>query len=160
MDAANIDLKGFDEQFYRVETGGSLSAVQRFLAAGRRPRAPGGHHARHPHARTMTRRRSRALRRFVASLGKDIPLHLSAYHPDYKYSIPATPSASIRELAIRRPASSSLRLRRQSRGEESDTACAIVRSPAGAARRVQRDGGGCGPRRLRRCGATVPIVGV
>ena len=37
MDAANIDLKGFDEEFYRVETGGSLKAVQRFLtqAAGR-----------------------------------------------------------------------------------------------------------------------------
>ncbi|MGA2642992.1 MAG: AmmeMemoRadiSam system radical SAM enzyme, partial [Spirochaetia bacterium] len=36
MDAANIDLKGFDQRFYRVETGGSLAEVQRFLkqAAG------------------------------------------------------------------------------------------------------------------------------
>src|SRR5208283_1150065 len=98
MDAANIDLKGFDEQFYRVETGGSLAAVQRFLkqAAGRV----------HLEVTTLvipTKNDDVAqiagIARFIASLSGDIPLHLSAYHPDYKYSIPATPAPSIRELA-------------------------------------------------------------
>ena len=98
MDAANIDLKGFDEKFYRVETGGSLAEVQRFLkqAAGRV----------HLEVTTLvipTKNDDPAqiegIARFVASLDRDIPLHLSAYHPDYKYSIPATPAPAIRELA-------------------------------------------------------------
>src|SRR5208283_1034338 len=85
MDAANIDLKGFDERFYKVETGGSLAAVQRFLqqAAGRV----------HLEVTTLViptmndeREQIEGIARFVASLGTEIPLHLSAYHPDYKYS--------------------------------------------------------------------------
>ena len=73
MDAANIDLKGFDEQFYRTETGGSLSAVQRFLMQAAGARAPRGHHARDSRARTMTRRRSRALPALSRPLGRTYP---------------------------------------------------------------------------------------
>jgi pyruvate formate lyase activating enzyme len=98
MDAANIDLKGFDEQFYKIETGGSLAEVQRFLeqAASRV----------HLEVTTLvipTKNDDPALieslAAFVATLGKDVPLHLSAYHPDYKSSIPATPPPTIRKLA-------------------------------------------------------------
>jgi pyruvate formate lyase activating enzyme len=98
MDAANIDLKGFDQRFYRVETGGSLAEVQRFLK-----QAAGCVHLEVTTLVIPTKNDDPAqiegIARFVASLGKDVPLHLSAYHPDYKYSIPATPAPAIRELA-------------------------------------------------------------
>jgi len=98
VDAANIDLKGFDEQFYRAETGGALKEVKRFLeqAAGRI----------HLEVTTLVipgmnddPAQIEGISSFVASLGVDVPLHLSAYHPDYRYSIPATPPATIRALA-------------------------------------------------------------
>jgi pyruvate formate lyase activating enzyme len=98
MDAANIDLKGFDEQFYRVETGGSLAEVQRFLS-----QAAGRVHLEVTTLVIPTKNDDPAqiegIARFVASLGADVPLHLSAYHPDYKYSIPATTAPAILELA-------------------------------------------------------------
>ncbi len=98
MDAANIDLKGFDDRFYKVETGGALRDVERFLlqAAGRI----------HLEVTTLViptmnddPAQIEGIASFVASLGPDVPLHLSAYHPDYRYSIPATPPSTIRELA-------------------------------------------------------------
>ena len=47
MDAANIDLKAFDSEFYRAETGGKLDEVKRFLAGGRSGPS-GSDHAGHP----------------------------------------------------------------------------------------------------------------
>jgi pyruvate formate lyase activating enzyme len=159
MDAANIDLKGFDEKFYRSETGGSLSAVQRFLmqAAGRV----------HLEVTTLVipgtnddPSQVEGIAAFVASLGRDIPLHLSAYHPDYKYSIPATPSASIRELAAL--------ARRHVRyvyvgnlgPEECDTSCAACGSVLVRRRGYSVSVEGVSGGKCARCGAAVPIVGL
>jgi pyruvate formate lyase activating enzyme len=159
MDAANIDLKGFDEQFYRTETGGSLAAVQRFLlqAAGRV----------HLEVTTLVipgmnddPSKIEGIARFVASLGADVPLHLSAYHPDYKYSIPATTTSSIRALAeVARQ-----HLRYVYVGnlgpEESDTRCVscgsvLVRRYGDKVSLEGVAGGAC-----RKCGAKVPIAGL
>jgi pyruvate formate lyase activating enzyme len=159
MDAANIDLKGFDEQFYRIETGGSLAAVQRFLmqAAGRV----------HLEVTTLVipgrnddPAQIEGIARFVASLGKDIPLHLSAYHPDYKYSIPATTSASIRDLAGLARRHLHFVYVGNLGPEESDTLCASCGAVMVKRRgyKVSVDGvsgGACSS-----CGSAVPIVGV
>ena len=159
MDAANIDLKGFDERFYKVETGGSLRDVERFLlqAAGRV----------HLEVTTLViptmnddPGQIEGIARFVASLGADVPLHLSAYHPDYRYSIPATPPATIHELAevARR------HLRYVYVGnlgaEECDTACArcgemLVQRAGYRVRVTGVRAGACA-----KCGAPVPIVGL
>ncbi len=159
MDAANIDLKGFDEHFYRVETGGSLSAVKRFLlqAAGRV----------HLEVTTLVipgknddPAQVEDIARFVSSLGKDVPLHLSAYHPDYQYSIPSTPASSIHEL---------VEIARRHVGyvyvgnlgaSESNTACAQCGNVL-----VRRYGyevkvTGVADSSCARCGTPVPIVGL
>ncbi len=159
IDAANIDLKGFDESFYRIETGGSLKDVQRFLlqAAGRV----------HLEVTTLViptkndePAQMEGIAEFVASLGRDTPLHLSAYHPDYRYSIPATPAASIHALAevARR------HLRYVYVGnlgaEDCDTACAacgniLVRRLGYSVRVTGVEHGVCA-----KCRAKVPIVGL
>jgi pyruvate formate lyase activating enzyme len=98
VDAANIDLKAFDPDFYRTETGGKLEEVKRFLtqAAGRI----------HLEITTLviptkndTVDQIEGIARFIASLDPGIPFHLSAYHPQYRYEIPATPAATLRTLA-------------------------------------------------------------
>jgi pyruvate formate lyase activating enzyme len=98
MDAANIDLKGFDPDFYRSETGGDLEEVKRFLTQA----------AARTHLEVTTLvipgrnddpAQVEAIAKFVASLGPNIPLHLSAYYPMYRYEIPPTPPATIRKLA-------------------------------------------------------------
>ena len=98
MDAANIDLKAFDPGFYRTETGGSLEEVTRFItqAAGRI----------HLEITTLviptkndTEDQIEGIARFIASLDREIPFHLSAYHPQYRYAIQPTPAATLRKLA-------------------------------------------------------------
>ncbi|MFI5369654.1 MAG: AmmeMemoRadiSam system radical SAM enzyme [Spirochaetia bacterium] len=98
MDAANIDLKAFDPEFYRSETGGKLEEVKRFItqAAGRI----------HLEITTLviptkndTADQIEGIARFIASLDPGIPFHLSAYHPQYRYAIQPTPIATLRKLA-------------------------------------------------------------
>ena len=97
-DAANIDLKGFDPEFYRDETGGKLEEVLRFLrqAAGRI----------HLEVTTLviptkndTPEQIEGIARFIASLDPSIPLHLSCYNPQYKYRIPPTPFSTVKALS-------------------------------------------------------------
>lgn len=157
MDAANIDLKGYNDDFYRTETGGNLQEVKRFLSQAAR--------ATHLEVTTLVipgknddPREIEALAEFVASLGPHIPLHLSAYHPDYKYEIPSTSPEAVRGLAVvaRR------HLRFVYTGnlgpEESDTNCAgcgnLLVSRLGYAVRVTGlRGGSCA-----KCGAPSSIV--
>lgn len=97
--------------------------------------------------------------RFLASLDPEIPLHLSAYHPDYKYDAPATPARTIHTLAqvARR------RLRYVYAGnlgpEPCDTTClscgaVLVHRVGYTVRVVGIRNGACGA-----CGAPSPIVG-
>ncbi|HET6486817.1 MAG TPA: AmmeMemoRadiSam system radical SAM enzyme [Spirochaetia bacterium] len=98
MDAANIDLKSYDADFYRSETGGDLDSVRRFIAeAGRRTHLevttlviP---------TRTDDDEQIDGIARFVASIDPGIPLHLSCYYPQYRYKIPPTPAATVERLA-------------------------------------------------------------
>jgi pyruvate formate lyase activating enzyme len=107
MDAANIDLKGFTEEFYEKLCAGQLQPVLDTLRYVKHETntwleittllIPG---------QNDSNEELDALTRWVVDdLGPDVPLHFSAFHPDYKMlDVPRTPSSTLtraREIAIR-----------------------------------------------------------
>jgi pyruvate formate lyase activating enzyme len=86
MDAANVDLKGFTERFYRNVCGGDLQTVLDTLVYLKHETdvwfeittllIPGENDAD---------AELDAMTRWVAEkLGPDVPIHFTAFHPDYK----------------------------------------------------------------------------
>jgi pyruvate formate lyase activating enzyme len=99
MDAANIDLKGFTENFYKNLCSGKLAAVLDTLAYLKHETnvwfeittllIPG---------ENDSPAEVEALSRWVMEhLGADVPLHFTAFHPDWKMlDTPPTPPATLR----------------------------------------------------------------
>jgi pyruvate formate lyase activating enzyme len=99
MDAANIDLKGFTDDFYVKLTGARLAPVLDTLRYVRHETdcwleittllIPG---------KNDDEAELDALTRWVAEeLGPDVPLHFSAFHPDWKLvDLPTTPRSTLR----------------------------------------------------------------
>ena len=89
MDAVNIDLKSWDPDYYRKVLGGSLDAVKTFIEIAVNSAwtelttliVPGDN----DDIGELS-----AMSDWIASLSPDIPYHLSAYHPAYRYARPAT----------------------------------------------------------------------
>ncbi len=82
VDAMNIDLKGFREEYYR-KLGGSLSAVKEFIALA----------AQECHIELTTLivpgenddiSEMEEEAEWIASIHKEIPLHISRFFPHYK----------------------------------------------------------------------------
>jgi pyruvate formate lyase activating enzyme len=106
MDAANVDLKAFSERFYRKICGGELGSVLDTLVYLK-------HETRVWFEITTllipgendSDAELDALTRWVAdTLGPDVPLHFTAFHPDWKMlDTPHTPPATLtraREIAL------------------------------------------------------------
>ena len=106
MDAANVDLKGFTDEFYVKLTGARLAPVLDTLAYLK-------HETRVWFEITTllipTRNDSDADNRAMAKwihreLGPDVPLHFTAFHPDFKMTdLPPTPGSTLsrmRQIAI------------------------------------------------------------
>ena len=158
LDAANIDLKSFNPEFYRQEIGGELEEVKRFLtqARGRIELEvttlviPG---------RNDGPEEMEAIAAFLAALDPAIPLHLSAYHPQYRYTLPPTPPATVRRLAeVARRYLRYVYLGNLG-AEESDTACRQCAAVLVRRRGYQVSVPGLHDGRCARCGAPAPIVG-
>jgi pyruvate formate lyase activating enzyme len=107
MDAANIDLKGFTERFYFKLTGGHLQPVLDTIEYLK-------HETRVwfeittlliPGENDSTQELETLSRWVVEHLGPEVPLHFTAFHPDYKMlDTPPTPPATLRrarEIAIK-----------------------------------------------------------
>jgi pyruvate formate lyase activating enzyme len=106
VDAANVDLKAFTEDFYQHVCGGHLHDVLDTLAYLVHDTdvwveitnllIPGKNDA-DDELDAMTRW-------IVAELGPDVPVHFTAFHPDFKMmDVPPTPPATLtraREIAI------------------------------------------------------------
>jgi len=107
MDAANVDLKAFTEDFYWKITGGHLEPVLDTLKYIKHETdcwletttllIP-GHNDSDEELDAMTKW-------VVENLGPDVPMHFSAFHPDWKMmDTPATPPQTLtraREIAIK-----------------------------------------------------------
>lgn len=82
IDAFNIDLKGFSEEFYK-KVGGDLETVKNFIKLV----------AKHAHVEITTliipeendsEEEMEELSEFIASINPEIPLHVSRFFPTYK----------------------------------------------------------------------------
>ena len=98
MDAANVDLKAFTEEFYFRQTGSHLAPVLETLEYLVHETQvwteittlliPG---------KNDSDEELRAECAWIAKhLGRDVPLHFTAFHPDYRMrDVPATPPATL-----------------------------------------------------------------
>ena len=99
MDAANVDLKAFTERFYREVCAGSLAPVLETLQ-----------YLKHetsvwfelttlliPGENDSDAELNELTQWVVEKLGPDVPLHFSAFHPDYRMlDRPPTPPSTLR----------------------------------------------------------------
>ncbi|NQU22300.1 MAG: AmmeMemoRadiSam system radical SAM enzyme [Candidatus Nealsonbacteria bacterium] len=86
MDAANVDLKGFSEEFYRNWTGGHLEPVLDTLRWIARETNVWLEITNLivPQLNDSPEQIEAMCRWIVDELGPDVPLHFSAFHPDFK----------------------------------------------------------------------------
>jgi pyruvate formate lyase activating enzyme len=107
MDAANIDLKGFSDEFYRHVAGGQLGAVLETLEyvvhetdvwVELTTLLIPGHNDSDAELDAMSTW-------VVEHLGRDVPMHFTAFHPDYRMlDVEPTPPATLtraRDIAQR-----------------------------------------------------------
>ncbi len=164
MDAANVDLKSFDEGFYRRVCGGHLATVLETLEFLAREASvwvelttlliPGLNDS-DAEIDAMTRW-------VVERLGPDVPMHFTAFHPDWRMTDrPPTPAATLtraRAIALRSG------VRHAYTGNVRDPRGQSTWCPACGALLIERDGyelgawnlasdGSCGG-----CGTRVPGV--
>jgi pyruvate formate lyase activating enzyme len=164
MDAANVDLKGFTDEFYFRFCGAKLAPVLETLAYLKHETdvwfeittllIPG---------RNDSSDEIEALSKWVArELGTDVPLHFTAFHPDHKMTdVPPTPAAT---LTRARHISRGEGLRHVYTGNVHDRDGGTTHCPACGAAAIVRDGyrilryrvtstGACSE-----CGAAIPGV--
>ncbi|HQD51484.1 MAG TPA: radical SAM protein, partial [Defluviitaleaceae bacterium] len=88
-DAMNIDLKSFNEQYYKELCGGRLKPVLKSIELA----------AKSCHLEITTLLVSKEndnlteienIAKFISSIDSNIPLHLTRYFPNYKLNHPAT----------------------------------------------------------------------
>lgn len=94
--AMNIDVKAFNDQFYRQICAGRLEQVKQTVELA----------ARHCHVEVTTlivpglndaAAEINALAEWLAGINPDIPLHLSRYFPNYKLAAPPTPVSTVEQ---------------------------------------------------------------
>lgn len=156
-DAVNVDIKSFDAAWYRQELGGDLPTVLAFVEEAYRLGV-------HVEATTLVipgknddDGQIEGIADFLAGLSRDIPLHLSAYRPMYRYTVPSTPKATIdhavalarRHLRYVYPGNVS--------GERSVTVCPACGAPLVSRLGYATDTSGLRGSHCAACGAATPV---
>jgi len=98
-DAANIDLKSFSEETYKKTLGGDLHTVLDFIKLAVKMGV-------HVEITTLvvpelndSEDELAKIAEFIAEIGAQIPWHLSAYHPDYRWNAPPTDASLLQHTA-------------------------------------------------------------
>ena len=164
MDAANVDLKGFTERFYYKVCGGELAAVLETLEFLK--------HETNvwfeittlliPGENDSDREIDEMTQWIAQKLGPDVPLHFTAFHPDWKMlDKPPTPPATLtraRRIALANG------LHFVYTGNVHDSEGGSTWCPSCGARVIERDWYQLGSWRLtetgacRNCGTQIPGV--
>lgn len=99
IDAWNIDLKGFSEDFYRSQCGASLKPVLETITAAAA--------ASHVEVTTLIipgknddEEPMDGEARWLAAIDETMPLHLTRYFPRYRDTTPMTPIDTLQRLAV------------------------------------------------------------
>jgi len=139
MDAANVDLKGFTEQFYKKICGGSLAAVLDTLNYLKQETSVWFEITTLliPEQNDSEQELHEQCEWHYENMGVDVPLHFSAFHPDWKMmDIPHTPQETLtraRNIAL------SCGLNYVYTGNVHDPAGSSTYCPACQARLIERD---------------------
>lgn len=98
VDAMNIDLKSFSDEFYKSECSGRVEDVKSTIEIASK--------YCHVEITTLlisdhndTEEEVRNIASFISSIDKNIPLHLSRYYPTYKFKEEATNIEKIKAFA-------------------------------------------------------------
>ena len=105
MDAFNVDLKSFSDEFYKKITGGKLEPVLNTLKIVKEEgKLLEVTYLIIPSLNDSENEIKQAVKWLMNNLGKDCILHFSRFHPDYKLrNLPATPISTVkraREIAL------------------------------------------------------------
>jgi pyruvate formate lyase activating enzyme len=166
-DAANIDLKCFSEGTYEKILGGKLGTVLSFIEAA---------HAAGVHLEITTLvvpalndsdAETRDCAQFIAGIDREIPWHLSAYHPDYRYNAPPTNPAALLEIARMGREYLSYVYAGNIPGESNDTPCPRCGATLVSRRGYRVDSGGLALKHIdgkqvyccTACGEIAPLQG-
>jgi pyruvate formate lyase activating enzyme len=163
MDAANVDLKAFTEKFYRKICGAELGAVLETLEYLGQTRVWFEITTLLIPAENDSDAEIDAMTRWIMDkLGADIPLHFTAFHPDWKMrDKPPTPPATLtraRDIALKNG------LHFVYTGNVHDAVGSSTYCPGCGTRVIERDWYELGEWRLdasghcRHCGAQLPGV--
>lgn len=98
IDAANIDFKSFYDEFYGKVCSGKVEPVKEFIKIAYQEKV-------HVEVTTLvitdendSEEEMEKISDFISSISKDIPFHVSRYHPSYKFKNPSTDPAIIDRL--------------------------------------------------------------
>lgn len=96
IDAMNIDVKAFREDFYKEMTSGRLAPVKQTVEKAQKRCLVEVTTLIIPGMNDKTEDIV-ALAKWLSHLRKDIPLHLTRYFPNYKLDIPPTPVETVKQ---------------------------------------------------------------
>lgn len=98
LDAMNVDIKSMSERFYLEHCAGQGLPARQTVE-----RAVGRTHVEITNLLIPGQNDSdadiRALVDWAAAVSPELPVHFSAYHPDYRFSAPPTPVATLQRAA-------------------------------------------------------------
>jgi pyruvate formate lyase activating enzyme len=98
IDAVNVDLKSFNDNFYREICGGKVDPVKNFIKFCADKILVEVTTLIIP-TKNDSQDEIEEIAKFLSGISKDIPLHLSRYFPQYKMVLPPTNTDKIKRLA-------------------------------------------------------------